>query len=270
MSKRPQLPTTHERLLHEANDPRTPGARLSRLALHRSSSIARLAILNPSLPTESWREHLLKGEPEAWDNPQTPVGLMAWSGKPLPSVGARKTFWSLRAKPERCSQEGCFWIDKILDDWWKSSLDPSGMLSWCHNLAFADGEGSERHRALVRLHCLCARTAPEIWPLWFDVLAKAESWTRGEETKESVHDAITIANKQTGQGATSSTAGSAVYAAANMVNISFSGESASLAAIGVGYASGAERDTPEWDAVVTKHRITLANLIRREIPDLWR
>jgi hypothetical protein len=156
-------PSLHKDLLEEASDPSTDPERLRELLRQLSKPVHEAAYKNPSLPEDVWRRALLRGEPEAWDNPMAPIYFLTW----IPSKGdlrnidaaACRTLSRMWSDPECCSSEGKALLAAKVQETWVTSPNAKGMMLVLGSWAKAKGKDSPEHREVVRILVLCLRTA---------------------------------------------------------------------------------------------------------------
>jgi hypothetical protein len=160
-TKRPAKP--RRTLLQEAADPATKPERLRQLAQHKKAAVHQVALRNPSLPKDLWREALLNRWPEVWANPMAPIYLLMWA--PLEEdqesldEAARWATLMLWREPKRCSPEGKALLAANVQTWWATCESARHMvvfLGWWVN---EKGDGSEAHKEVLHLLVLCIRTA---------------------------------------------------------------------------------------------------------------
>lgn len=138
---------------------------------------------NPSVPEEVWREAVLRGWPEAWDNPMAPFYVLTWIPReddlcPLDEA-ARYATRSLWETPERCSSEGKVLIAATVREWWSASDKANRMMRFLGWWAKANGNGSAEHLEVVRILVLCARTTPDLTTYDLSALDILDAWAAG-------------------------------------------------------------------------------------------
>lgn len=172
----------HEDLLQEANDPTTDPERLRELAVHEKAEVYQAALRNPSLPEDTWRKSLLWGNPEAWDNPMTPIYLLVWTPRKNDKCSIWDAAWGatcdLWEAPERCSPEGKDLIAAKIQEGWAISEDADTMMRFLVGWAHVKGKDSPEHREVVRIFILCVRTAPNLTTKASQALDLLEGWCR--------------------------------------------------------------------------------------------
>jgi hypothetical protein len=176
-------PSTLESLIQEASDPETDPERLQELANSRKDSVRRAAWQNSNLPEEVWRNALLEGHPEAWDNPMAPFYLLAWTPREKDpqtlEFAARSATSTLWREPERCSTDGKVLIATKVMEWWATSKSTQDMIGFLVELVQVHGIGSREHKQLIRILVKCVRTTPNLTPEDLDLLNSIEQWSKG-------------------------------------------------------------------------------------------
>lgn len=167
-------------LLQEASDPSTDPARLSKLSYNEDWAVQRAARRNPSLPEAVWIDFLLMGEPEAWDNPMTPIYLITWTPNEDDVRLVQKAIkWAseeLFKDPKRCLLQGNVILNAKLQEWWSTSESADHMMTFLGKWAKAKGKNSPEHREVVRILILCVRTAINLTDKDHQVLDLLEAW----------------------------------------------------------------------------------------------
>jgi len=190
--------TPHKDPLEEASDPATDTERLRYLANHKREDVRLAAIQNPGVPEDVWRKALLEGLPEALSNPMAPIYLLVWSPKPgdqstLESAIRRAT-QALWKNPERCSPDGKVLLNVQIMNLWAASVSAWCMIAIVQSWASAKGNGSDEHKAMVRLLMLCAQTVPNLPAEDRQALDLLEAWCAGR--KDRREEAYSLASSK--------------------------------------------------------------------------
>lgn len=240
--------------LQEATDPATDPERLRELVWHDNREVRRAVFRNPSVPEDVWRKFLLRGDPEAWDNPMAPFYLLAWTPhKDDPSTlehGARRAMFDLWGDPERCSPEGKALLNAKVQAWWATSENAPSMMELLGLYAKAKDKGSAEHRQVVSLLVHCVRTAPRLTDGDRQALDLLEAWTMGGENPN---------NKAKGLAASQAVKDTVLFARDSRNSPWYTINK-------VLQAVASDKEGAKRQGAIAEHERLLADVIRREMP----
>jgi len=171
---------------------------LRELAEHENEAVQRAALKNPALPEDVWREQLLFGMPEAWDNPLAPICLLVWTPQegdryPL-ELAIRLATHALWKEPDRLSSKGKALLNTKILEWWATSVSAIHMIEFLWPLAYSKGSGSPEHKELVRIIVLCVRTMPRLNAKDRQALDLLEAWCAGGEDQRLRAETLASSN----------------------------------------------------------------------------
>jgi len=157
------------------------------LANHKREDVRLAAIQNPGVPEDVWRKALLEGLPEAWSNPMAPIYLLVWSPQPGDQMTLKDaTYWTairLLKNPARCSPDGKVLLNVQLINWWAASVSAWTMMSYIWKWASTKPNGSDEHKAVVRITVRCVRTIPDLPARDRQALDLLDAWGAGGEDR---------------------------------------------------------------------------------------
>jgi len=242
--------------LEEAVDPTTDPERLRHLAVQEGMEVRWAVLKNPAVPEDVWRKALLEGDPEAWSNPMAPIYLLGWSPQPgdwrTLEEAARKATYRLWVTPERCSPDGKVLLNVQIMNWWAASVSAEDMMDFLWFWAYVKGNGSEEHKAVVRLLVRCLRTMPDLSAKDRQALDLLDAWgaSSGDQRRETEALQVSFPVKRTVRFAAGPYPWSnARFAISELLNEVTVGK------------EGKEREEAK-----TEHDRLLADLIRRGMP----